>query len=86
MKYWLFFLSVGLGACVNALSPVDFDNLHRSEQLDLLIYNSIDGGDAGSPIRAFARGAFCSIDAVLSRQDASSVNTYGAIACKTVKP
>ena len=78
----ILFFSLGFYACVDALSTADFNSLHDSQQLTLLIYNTTDAG----PTRAEARAAFCANDAVLRRNDAGVVDSKGAIVCKVVKP
>jgi len=75
-------LSSMLLSCVAALSSADIASLHDAQNNVLDIYRKVpvpDGG--GSPARAEARGAFCAVESVLKRNDASITDSNGDITC-----
>jgi hypothetical protein len=74
-------MAVLLFGCVEALSDVDVASLHDAQRVDLAIYRDVDSGEA----RALARASFCSSDAVLRRNDASVIDSGGAILCEAPK-
>ena len=71
-----------LCSCVAALSNADIDSLHDTQKLNLEIYRS--SGPSTIP-GALSRAAFCSDEAVLRRNDASTVDTDSAIQCQGTK-
>jgi len=78
----LVLVSSMLLSCVAALSSADIASIHDAQDNVLDIYRKTpvpDGG--GSPTRAEARGAFCAVNAVLQRNDASVIDSKGDIAC-----
>lgn len=66
-----------VAACGGGLPPEDIDSLHDSQRLNLRIYEVSDGGS----VRAFSRAAFCSVGAVLQRNDAGLVDAGEEIVC-----
>lgn len=69
--------AIPCAACVDALSSADVASLRASQRLDAEIYRSA-GADSG--IGAMARAAYCSDEAPLRRNDATTIDA-AAIDC-----
>ena len=71
-------LLTGCGASAG-LAKEDANSLHNAELATARAYSYEDGG----PARAFDREAYCSIEAVIRRNDAGAAHydTKGAIEC-----
>jgi hypothetical protein len=74
--------SASIAACVQALSPQDLQSLRDAQQLTLMAYSA---STPATPAGQFDRAAYCSIEAVLNRNDASVWDSNGAIVCKAAK-
>ena len=75
MKLGLLVLTVA--ACGGGLAVEDVDSLVDAQRLNLRAYEVSDGG----AVRAFSRAAFCSVAAVLRRQDAGPIDAGDTITC-----
>jgi hypothetical protein len=69
-----------LTACGGAALDMVIKTNQDAQQLDYFIYRD-EPGDAASPQRAKARGAFCALDKSLRLLDAASIDTDGEIVC-----
>lgn len=78
----LVWTAVSIAACVQALSPQDIASLRDAQQLTLMAYSA---STPATPAGQFDRAAYCSIEAVLHRNDASVWDSNGAIVCAAKK-
>jgi hypothetical protein len=77
-------VAVALISCSGGFNATDAASLRSAEEQVMQIYDiPVEGG---SPARAEARGAYCSVDSVLRHLDAGSFDSGGAITCVKPKP
>lgn len=70
--------------CIAALSPEDVASLHDAASLDLRIVERESDAGATSFNAQLARGALCSVQAVLRRADAGVIDSRG-VRCEVTK-